>query len=53
MAKPNPNTHTPPYPADFKSDQVRKREDSTSYHEEHEKQIANLDNKSGPEKGGR
>jgi hypothetical protein len=49
----NPNTHTPPYPANFKSDEVRHREDDTNYHQEHEAQIAALDNKSGPDKGGR
>jgi hypothetical protein len=49
----NPNSQNPPYPANFKSDEVRHREDDMNYHEEHEKQIANLDNKSGPAKGGR
>jgi hypothetical protein len=49
----NPNTQTPPYPADFKSDAVRHREDDTNYHQEHEEQIAALDKKAGEVKGGR
>jgi hypothetical protein len=39
--------------ADFKPDAVRHRGDDTNYHQEHEEQIAALDNKSGPAKGGR
>lgn len=49
----NANKHTLPYPAAFKSDEVRHREDDTNYLQEHEEQIAALDNKSGPGKGGR
>jgi hypothetical protein len=52
MAK-NPNTHPLPFPPTFKSDEVRHREDDVNYQQEHEEQIAALDNKSGPAKGGR
>jgi hypothetical protein len=49
----NPNSQPVPFPPAFKSDQVRHREDDVNYQQEHEQQIAALDNKSGPAKGGR
>ena len=53
MAKQNPNSRPLPFPAAFKSNEVRTREDDTNSNQEHEQQIAALDNKSGPDKGGR
>jgi hypothetical protein len=49
----NPNSQPLPFPPAFKSDAVRHREDDTNFQQEHEEQIAALDNKSGPVKGGR